>query len=120
SLLYRCIYFFFQAEDGIRDATVTGVQTCALPIYPSFQILALDANTGATKWQIVVPNSFEDLDPGSAMVVANGFVYFSDKNGSVYALHESNGAVAWSTQIAKLSADDVSTPAIGANGVLYV
>src|SRR2546430_12443853 len=28
----RCGYFFFQAEDGIRDLTVTGVQTCALPI----------------------------------------------------------------------------------------
>src|SRR2546430_15712693 len=27
------ICFFFQAEDGIRDLTVTGVQTCALPIY---------------------------------------------------------------------------------------
>src|SRR5207248_3655903 len=27
-------FFFFQAEDGIRDRTVTGVQTCALPIYP--------------------------------------------------------------------------------------
>src|SRR6266542_5433603 len=27
------LFFFFQAEDGIRDATVTGVQTCALPIY---------------------------------------------------------------------------------------
>src|SRR5207245_5127610 len=26
------VLFFFQAEDGIRDATVTGVQTCALPI----------------------------------------------------------------------------------------
>src|SRR5437867_6647768 len=26
------IFFFFQAEDGIRDRTVTGVQTCALPI----------------------------------------------------------------------------------------
>src|SRR5699024_11599420 len=26
-------YFFFQAEDGIRDRNVTGVQTCALPIY---------------------------------------------------------------------------------------
>ena len=25
--------FFFQAEDGIRDTSVTGVQTCALPIY---------------------------------------------------------------------------------------
>src|SRR6266516_6653259 len=29
---YLCIFFFFQAEDGIRDRTVTGVQTCALPI----------------------------------------------------------------------------------------
>src|SRR2546427_4829749 len=27
-----CSFFFFQAEDGIRDLTVTGVQTCALPI----------------------------------------------------------------------------------------
>src|SRR2546430_8540494 len=29
-----CFVFFFQAEDGIRDLTVTGVQTCALPISP--------------------------------------------------------------------------------------
>src|SRR5262249_56081883 len=28
-----CILFFFQAEDGIRDWSVTGVQTCALPIW---------------------------------------------------------------------------------------
>src|SRR5437773_5146640 len=28
------MFFFFQAEDGIRDRDVTGVQTCALPIYP--------------------------------------------------------------------------------------
>src|SRR5699024_12031264 len=27
-----CFFFFFQAEDGIRDRNVTGVQTCALPI----------------------------------------------------------------------------------------
>src|SRR2546429_4451437 len=27
------IFFFFQAEDGIRDVAVTGVQTCALPIF---------------------------------------------------------------------------------------
>src|SRR6266852_3459457 len=33
-------FFFFQAEDGIRDATVTGVQTCALPICP-WLLLAL-------------------------------------------------------------------------------
>ena len=30
----RKMYFFFQAEDGIRDTSVTGVQTCALPISP--------------------------------------------------------------------------------------
>src|SRR5438552_13558613 len=31
-LLYLVAFFFFQAEDGIRDDLVTGVQTCALPI----------------------------------------------------------------------------------------
>src|SRR5437762_11133128 len=33
-VLYLCFFFFFffQAEDGIRDTSVTGVQTCALPI----------------------------------------------------------------------------------------
>src|SRR2546427_9428375 len=34
-IFYDCFifFFFFQAEDGIRDLTVTGVQTCALPIF---------------------------------------------------------------------------------------
>src|SRR3989454_9510330 len=31
--MYIFFFFFFQAEDGIRDYKVTGVQTCALPIY---------------------------------------------------------------------------------------
>src|SRR5260370_22970634 len=31
-----CKFFFFQAEDGIRDSSVTGVQTCALPISDLF------------------------------------------------------------------------------------
>src|SRR2546430_13124161 len=35
-----CI-FFFQAEDGIRDLTVTGVQTCALPILDRLVLSAL-------------------------------------------------------------------------------
>src|SRR5256885_2775747 len=33
--LWDSLVFFFQAEDGIRDYKVTGVQTCALPIYLS-------------------------------------------------------------------------------------
>src|SRR5699024_12002922 len=35
-LLY--LFFFFQAEDGIRDRNVTGVQTCALPILDTVQV----------------------------------------------------------------------------------
>src|SRR5207253_3289356 len=36
----RALYvFFFQAEDGIRDGHVTGVQTCALPISRAFAML---------------------------------------------------------------------------------
>src|SRR5256885_9035130 len=31
------MFFFFQAEDGIRDYKVTGVQTCALPIFTTFR-----------------------------------------------------------------------------------
>src|SRR5260221_5007744 len=34
SLYWINLFFFFQAEDGIRDHCVTGVQTCALPISP--------------------------------------------------------------------------------------
>src|SRR2546430_15836708 len=34
------VFFFFQAEDGIRDLTVTGVQTCALPISALVQKVA--------------------------------------------------------------------------------
>src|SRR5439155_6132373 len=35
SSVFLNFFFFFQAEDGIRDGHVTGVQTCALPISPS-------------------------------------------------------------------------------------
>src|SRR5215208_3633120 len=38
--------FFFQAEDGIRDGHVTGVQTCALPILP----VLFDPNLRAHRW----------------------------------------------------------------------
>src|SRR2546422_5821859 len=35
-MILHLFFFFFQAEDGIRDVAVTGVQTCALPIFPTF------------------------------------------------------------------------------------
>src|SRR5215217_5096202 len=46
-------FFFFQAEDGIRDIGVTGVQTCALPIWPGCAVEAtLDLIDG--KWKGVI------------------------------------------------------------------
>src|SRR5947209_15817262 len=37
-VLLFVLFFFFQAEDGIRDIGVTGVQTCALPIFRRLQV----------------------------------------------------------------------------------
>src|SRR5690625_5919752 len=45
--ILSCCYFFYQAEDGIRDGHVTGVQTCALPI--SGQIVGLLGENGCGK-----------------------------------------------------------------------
>src|SRR5438046_1185711 len=49
--LPRCGFFFFQAEDGIRDWSVTGVQTCALPI-----CLHGGAAVAAADYKIVTAN----------------------------------------------------------------
>src|SRR5256886_5783374 len=50
------LFFFFQAEDGIRDLTVTGVQTCALPI--------------SRPWR---STSYDDMDdPPSAQALEHG------------------------------------------------
>src|SRR5256886_5793077 len=51
SLMFRLFFFFFffQAEDGIRYLTVTGVQTCALPICPTpSSVLTICPRTPAT------------------------------------------------------------------------
>src|SRR5947208_4246221 len=59
-------FFFFQAEDGIRDDLVTGVQTCALPI---FSTLPLRSTTG-------MPAAFE-VDAGSIGTEASTFAIAS-------------------------------------------
>src|SRR6267154_1408454 len=72
---FMLAFFFFQAEDGIRDGRVTGVQTCALPISVDFDsngrrdllrsapdVLASTANFLASYgWQ-----RGKDWEPGSA------------------------------------------------------
>src|SRR6266581_5172068 len=46
-------YFFFQAEDGIRDGRVTGVQTCALPISAERVAVVVAGPDGA--WAVETP-----------------------------------------------------------------
>src|SRR5438093_1143574 len=57
-LVFVFFFFFFQAEDGIRDWSVTGVQTCALPILGGSEPAALGAGTpGAAR----VPRSMRPM-----------------------------------------------------------
>src|SRR5690606_28957430 len=42
-VLFYSVFFFFQAEDGIRDFHVTGVQTCALPISGRFSLVPVSS-----------------------------------------------------------------------------
>src|SRR5699024_11886697 len=46
---WHIYFFFFQAEDGIRDRNVTGVQTCALPILGSILGLVFGEKAGIIK-----------------------------------------------------------------------
>src|SRR5436305_5604686 len=68
-ILFCCcfdlFFFFFQAEDGIRDADVTGVQTCALPIFAD-RLLFDDTKTLK---QIALGRSEEEEDQADSKAV---------------------------------------------------
>src|SRR5688500_14709026 len=53
-------FFFFQAEDGIRDYKVTGVQTCALPIFLTRKSHTVDDGEQAVKLRLQVGELWEE------------------------------------------------------------
>src|SRR3989449_1950501 len=56
-MITSCFFFFFQAEDGIRDVAVTGVQTCALPIsclVGDLNLLSVDGLTEPVRAEVKV------------------------------------------------------------------
>src|SRR3989442_2320055 len=57
-------FFFFQAEDGIRDADVTGVQTCALPIS--------EDEVAKSLFTLQAPDLVVLADAGQAWLVGSG------------------------------------------------
>src|SRR5204862_5716717 len=61
---FRCFFFFFfQAEDGIRDLYVTGVQTCALPIFA--ESTTSRPGTGAVSASVSTARSSDSTIPRS-------------------------------------------------------
>src|SRR5699024_6314459 len=63
--VYSCVLvFFFQAEDGIRDRNVTGVQTCALPILaplePDAELDQVPEGTPRNGYSVTVPLEGEE------------------------------------------------------------
>src|SRR5690348_18175608 len=62
--------FFFQAEDGIRDGRVTGVQTCALPISVDRAISSDRMNGFSLQWKTKVENTARNGAALSGGVVA--------------------------------------------------
>src|SRR5687768_17802093 len=65
------LFFFFQAEDGIRDVAVTGVQTCALPIF-----LGEDMYDALLKAQERLAAAIDSVDPNRLNEIGNAIFDF--------------------------------------------
>src|SRR2546427_4401394 len=111
----RSVVFFFQAEDGIRDLTVTGVQTCALPIYePGKLYLGIDRpkttmsmRQGAThigelqawdmsRGQRVWTHTFRYMNWGPVLTTGGGLVFLGGTNDRHFrAFDAKTGSLLW-------------------------
>src|SRR5216684_6441243 len=72
--------FFFQAEDGIRDVAVTGVQTCALPIRRASAFSLADASGGAAAVDA----------PGPARVISHRLIFRCGRNRDCTTTRKNN------------------------------
>src|SRR6266487_5968369 len=81
----NAFFFFFQAEDGIRDGRVTGVQTCALPIFD-----ASEQHEG-----MVAAIAFESVVKLVVFLAVGLFVTFGlyGSFGEIFAQAEASGAL---------------------------
>src|SRR6266853_2814248 len=80
-------FFFFQAEDGIRDLTVTGVQTCALPIFPFGRVFRIDPKG---QWDLVVQY---DGWPNGLKIHKGGWVFIADYKRGLMLLDPKSGKI---------------------------
>src|SRR3989441_9217641 len=85
------VFFFFQAEDGIRDKLVTGVQTCALPIFHRAYAIGADPTDAYIELHDVAVEAYQrivdvlhdgatvaDVLDAAEMIHERGFTIFDD------------------------------------------
>src|SRR5437762_2792207 len=75
-------FFFFQAEDGIRDTSVTGVQTCALPIYIAFTWFSSDKNIATVEGGVEGSAEVTGVNPGFAQITARAVPFEKAQDGA--------------------------------------
>src|SRR5258706_2197158 len=79
STLVIACFFFFQAEDGIRDWSVTGVQTCALPIFSNPYDPRENVHAGAQYLKFLIDRFGQDVR--LALAAYNAGEGAVDRNG---------------------------------------
>src|SRR2546429_4364169 len=94
--------FFFQAEDGIRDVAVTGVQTCALPIYSPHEFIGPAIRKDLVNHQrlhlksLRLPPPGEGESPGDVVDQQPvWFVLFPDQDRKSTRLNSSHGYISY-------------------------
>src|SRR2546422_10626178 len=85
--------FFFQAEDGIRDVAVTGVQTCALPIFTinpangEIEAMAESQSYGESQFNLAAEGHRQPGSTFKAIVLADALSRGVDPYSTYYSSH---------------------------------
>src|SRR5205809_7970695 len=101
-MFFFLFFFFFQAEDGIRDVAVTGVQTCALPIWRGRRLSLTwkvgDPSYAGVAW--TVKNLFELKNAQRVLLDGNIFEHNwvgADQHGAavLFTVRNQTGSSPW-------------------------
>src|SRR5215203_2197967 len=93
------VFFFFQAEDGIRDIGVTGVQTCALPILPAAGFRGINVTIPHKRAALALADA---ASPVAAAVGAANTLTF-ERSGAIHADNTDAPGGSWPSSAAASS-----------------
>src|SRR5204862_958036 len=116
-------FFFFQAEDGIRDLYVTGVQTCALPIFAATiwtkvaQGFSVEEIISQIVLQYGAPENTAARDVHKFIdLLKHNFIVLEDDVASPEQLIDSHAALVWNRGIAAMCDWRIPNEFVGPHG----